>query len=444
MVINCLLIIILLKLTFVAKIRYSIKQDKMEKNLDQKQTQEYNINNLLTKDYSYILPPERIPKYPVEKRDQSNLLIYKNKLIKKDKFENLGQYLDPNCCLVFNNTTVIQARIFFYKETGAKIEIFCIEPYKPRNYELAFKQKEKCTWKCIIGNLKKWKENTISTSFIHKGKRYVLTAEILNHNRSFQKVQFRWNNKNLSFGEVLEITGITPIPPYLNRETEASDKERYQTSYSQNKGSVAAHTAGLHFTFNLLNKLDGIKIELIPITLHIGTGTFKPINSEKIINHEMHKEHFFVSRKSIKNIIENINNIVTVGTTSLRTLESIYWTGVKILENIINKESSFNISQWEAYELNQDVPVLTALNAVLEFMENNQLNIINGSTQMMIVPGYEFRLVKGLITNFHLPKSTLLLLISAFIGEDWKRVYHFALENNFRFLSYGDSSLLYR
>lgn len=415
---------------------------------------------ILIDDYTYDLPVSRIAKFPLKERDKSKLLVYKHHTIKDALFENLSEHLAPNSLLVFNNTKVIQARIKFRKDTGANIEIFCLSPKKLRpsaqtNFSLAFQQKENCIWKCIVGNLKKWKEQSLSKTFVYAHKEYTLTAEKLSDNlpsrgyaqagKSSQIIQFRWNNKKLSFGEVLKAAGTTPIPPYLNREAEISDKERYQTIYSKYEGSVAAPTAGFHFTDKVFKSLKIKNIKTAELTLHISASTFIPVKTRNIREHRMHTEHIFITTEALKKIIAHIEHIIAVGTTSLRILESIYWLGVKILSNPdnIRNESDYNISQWEAYELTNDIASLTALNAVLSYMKNNKLSLLSASTQIMIVPGYDFKIVKGLITNFHQPKSTLLLLVSAFIGDEWKKVYSYALKNDFRFLSYGDCCLFF-
>ena len=451
-----------------------------------------NPKEIIIDDYTYDLPVSRIAKFPLKERDKSKLLVYKHHTIKDYIFENLSEHLAPNSLLVFNNTKVIQARIKFRKDTGANIEIFCLSPKElhptgqadhkeiPRSgasFDLCFQQTEKCTWKCIVGNLKKWKEKSLSKTFIYAHKEYTLTAEKLSDNlpsrkmlsnksvgwkhptplnppsrgytqagKSSQIIQFRWNNKKLSFGEVLKAAGTTPIPPYLNREAEISDKERYQTIYSKYEGSVAAPTAGFHFTDKVFKSLKIKNIKTAELTLHISASTFIPVKTRNIREHQMHTEHIFITTEALKKIIAHIGHIIAVGTTSLRILESIYWLGVKILSNSSvgwKHPTPLNISQWEAYELTNDIAPLTALNAVLSYMKNNKLSLLSASTQIIIVPGYDFKIVKGLITNFHQPKSTLLLLVSAFIGEDWEKVYSYALKNDFRLLSYGDCCLFF-
>ena len=397
-----------------------------------------NPENIRIEDYSYELPNGRIAKYPLEQRDQSQLLIYNQGEVGKDQFLNIDRYFDPDTTCVFNNTKVIQARLKFYKETGAQIEIFCLEPIEPSDYVLAFQQTEKITWKCIVGNLKKWKDQDLKKSISINNTEIELTASKKSSKGNAQIIEFTWNNKNYTFSEILENIGLTPIPPYLNRESEIIDKNRYQTIYSKLKGSVAAPTAGLHFTDKVLNKLKEKQINFEEVTLHVGAGTFIPVKSETINDHEMHTEHFVVKKSTIKNLL-NSKKIVAVGTTSVRTVESVYWLGIKLLQN--NYFDS-HISQWEVYKLSDDIKKTDALNALLNYMDKMNIEELHASTQIMIFPGYNFKMVDVLITNFHQPKSTLLLLIAAFIGDGWKKVYDFALNNNFRFLSYGDSSIL--
>ncbi len=394
--------------------------------------------NIRIEDFSYDLADERIAKYPLENRDSSQLLVYNRGTVDKDQFKNIHQYIDAHTTCVFNNTKVIQARLKFYKETGAQIEIFCLEPIEPSDYVLAFQQTEKITWKCIVGNLKKWKDQDLKKMISVNHDDITLTASKKASEGNSQIIEFTWDNKQITFSEILENIGATPIPPYLNRESESLDKDRYQTVYSKLKGSVAAPTAGLHFTEYVLDNLRSKHINIEEVTLHVGAGTFKPVKSETIDEHEMHTEHFIVKKSNIENLLKS-KKILTVGTTSVRTIESLYWLGVKLLQN---KKLNTHISQWETYDLPQNISKKDALNVLLKFMNENQLEELNASTQIMIFPGYNFKMVDFLVTNFHQPKSTLLLLIAAFIGDDWKKVYDFALGNDFRFLSYGDSSLL--
>ncbi len=393
--------------------------------------------NIRIEDYIYDLPEDRIAKYPLDQRDSSQLLVFNKGKISRDLFSNLDKYADSNSTFVFNNTKVIQARLKFFKETGSKIEIFCLEPIDPSDYVLAFQQTERITWKCIIGNLKKWKDKNLKKLITIGNDKIELNASKRAQDGNAQIIEFTWNNNKFTFSEILENIGATPIPPYLNRESESIDKDRYQTVYSKLKGSVAAPTAGLHFTNSVFNKLRAKNIHIEEVTLHVGAGTFKPVNSKTIDAHEMHTEHFVVKKSTIENLLKS-KKIVAVGTTSVRTIESLYWIGVKLIEN---KILYAHITQWEAYEL-PDLNRQEALKALLNYMHKNDMDEIDASTQIMIFPGYKYKLVDALITNFHQPKSTLLLLIAAFIGNDWKKVYDFALNKDFRFLSYGDSSIL--
>lgn len=395
-------------------------------------------------DYDYDLTPEYIAQYPVNERDKSQLLIYRDDNIVKDTFRNIDEYLPPDSLLVFNNTRVIRARILFHKETGAVIEILCLEPLSPSDYSLSFSSKESVEWKCIIGNLKKWKRGVLTVSFEYDSKKYYLYAERLQPEDEAWRIRFSWNNQEISFGEVIEATGHIPLPPYITREDEKEDIERYQTVYSSIKGSVAAPTAGLHFTGNVFEKLKTRGIKSVELTLHVGAGTFQPVKVNNIFNHEMHCEHFFVNTKTIEILLENYGKIIAVGTTSVRTIESIYWLGVRLIQSPADTRSGFSLGQWEAYEMGTGFSVKQSLGALLKFLNERNLSYLHASTSIMIVPGYKFRMTGGMITNFHQPRSTLLLLISAWTGNRWKDIYTFALENRFRFLSYGDSSLLLR
>ena len=394
--------------------------------------------SLFIEDFNYNLPDNRIAKYPQPKRDESKLLVYNHGSISQNYFFNITESLEPSALLIGNNTKVIQARLFFEKPTGSQIEIFCLEPVSTNDYVIAFQQKKTSTWRCLVGNIKKWKEEKLVMKFHYTSHEYNLMAEILSQTNDTFEIKFTWDN-DLTFGELIELIGHMPIPPYLKREDEESDKQQYQTVYSLYKGSVAAPTAGLHFTQELLEKLKMKNILFDFITLHVGAGTFKPVKSNDVRNHEMHTEYFFVSRSSLKNILHNQEHITAVGTTSFRTLESLYWIGVKLIHNCQNP---LQLSQWEETHLPQNIKVSESLEKIINFMELNSKEILSASTQIMIVPGYKIRLVKNLITNFHQPKSTLLLLIAAFIGDDWKKIYAYALDHDFRFLSYGDSSIL--
>jgi len=402
-------------------------------------------------EYNYDLPEDRIAQYPVDERDLSNLLVYRGGKISKDIFRNIDSYLPPESFLVFNNTRVIRARLLFRKDTGAAIEVLCLEPVAPVEYELSLGSRKPVEWKCIVGNLKKWKSGTLKTGFIINGNQFILSAEKVKQQGETWILKFIWTSEDISFGEVIESAGHIPLPPYIEREDEANDNSRYQTVYSKIDGSVAAPTAGLHFTENVFKNLNKKGIRSDEITLHVGAGTFKPIKSDSVFDHEMHCEHFYVTRETLKAIIKNEGNIVSVGTTSVRTLESIYWLGVKILSDPSNENletqsiaSLQTLGQWEAYDLDSSVTLNQSIEAILKYMNRSGLNFLHASTSIMIIPSYRFKVVNGIITNFHQPGSTLLLLISAWIGEDWKNIYNFALDNNFRFLSYGDSSVLLR
>ncbi len=391
--------------------------------------------------YNYPLPEERIAKYPLANRSDSKLLHYKAGEIAERRFMDLGRLLPEGAMLVFNNTKVIRARIIMHKASGARIEIFCLEPTSPADYERAFAVRGECEWSCIVGNLKRWKEGAVSISFEHEGAEYRLEAELIERGEHEHIVRFNWDTK-YTFGEMLEILGRIPIPPYLCRESEEIDLSRYQTVYSKFEGSVAAPTAGLHFTDEHLAELRSGGVETEEVTLHVGAGTFMPVKSENAADHAMHTEHFEVTRQALLNILEHHGSIVAVGTTSVRTLESlaalayrIYSTGEGDFERVVG--------QWELYSLPSDFSGREALEVLCNYMNENNLSSLKASTQIMITPlGYRFRVVSKIITNFHQPKSTLLLLVAGYLGEDWKRIYDFALENDFRFLSYGDSSLL--
>jgi len=400
-------------------------------------------------DYSYNLLDKKIAKYPLANREQSKLLVYEDSIISEKKFNQISEVVPDDSLLVVNNTKVIQARMYFWKDTGAKIEIFCLNPVEPADYELAFSQKNSCKWKCIVGNLKKWKNNYITKKILIENTEYQINASRVGEEGNSQIVEFSWDG-DITFGEILENSGNTPIPPYLNRNPEKSDKTTYQTVYSEHKGSVAAPTAGLHFTDAVFESLKAKNIDIAKLTLHVGAGTFKPVKSEEIGEHEMHTEQFFVTKETLNQLIENIGKTTSVGTTSMRTLESLYWLGVKIHEKLLSDtfklsdSSGLFISQWEVYDLPQNIDTRTAFLSLLKYLEAQNTDFLEASTQIIIAPGYKFKVVNNLITNFHQPKSTLLLLVSAFIGDDWKKVYNYALENNFRFLSYGDSSFLKR
>ena len=393
------------------------------------------VKQINISDYNYELPDERIAKFPLEKRDSSKLLTYVSGNVSTNVFSSLPEILPANSCLVFNNTRVIQARLEFFKSTGSRIEIFCLEPQEPSSYELSLSSTQSCVWKCMIGNLKKWKGEVLKKEV--GADNLVLEAERLETNGNTSYIKFSWNN-GVSFAEVLDLLGELPIPPYLNRKTQESDKTTYQTVYSKVKGSVAAPTAGLHFTPEVISALHDKGIKTMELTLHVGAGTFQPVKAEEIGGHAMHAEKIEVSKEFIQNLIENLGNVVAVGTTSVRTLESLYYLGVQLH----NGDTSLLVNQWEPYESEKVLSAREALEAILNYMEKTQSNILYATTQIMIVPGYKFNIVNVLITNFHQPKSTLLLLLAAFVGEKWRELYEYALNNDYRFLSYGDSSVL--
>ncbi len=393
-------------------------------------------------EFNYPLPDERIAKFPLTKRDESKLLVYRNGKIDEAVFKQLSDYLPQGSMLVYNNTRVIQARMLFQKETGAQIEVFCLEPVIPHDYALVFQQTESCSWLCLVGNLKKWKEGALHKTIRMDDKEVVLSAERIKTTGDSHLVRFSWNNPQVTFAELLDAAGILPIPPYLHRETRESDLQTYQTVYSKIKGSVAAPTAGLHFTPEVLAGLDAKGFTREEVTLHVGAGTFKPVKSEVIGDHEMHTEFISVRRSAIENIRTNLGRIIAVGTTSVRTLESLYYMGRTLVNNPDATSEELVVTQWTPYHDTEEVTAHEALTALLDYLERNQTDTLLSATQIMIAPGYEFKIVKGIVTNFHQPKSTLLLLISAFVNGNWKSIYNYALDNDFRFLSYGDSSLL--
>ena len=393
-------------------------------------------------DYNYPLPDERIAKFPIAQRDHSKLLLYKHGEVGEDSFYNLSSHLPSGALMIFNNTKVIQARIHFRKETGALIEVFLLEPAEPTDYELMFQTTSTCSWLCMVGNLKKWKEGPLERDFEIKGEKLTLVAERIREQGTSQLVKFTWNNENISFADILESVGELPIPPYLNRETQESDKVTYQTVYSKIKGSVAAPTAGLHFTDAVLKDLDAHGIDREELTLHVGAGTFKPVKSKEIEGHEMHTEYISVHRSTIEKLIQHDGCAIAVGTTSVRTLESLYYIGVRLSKNPNATEQELHIDQWEPYDTNPTMSAVDSMRQILAYFDRNGLNALHTSTQIIIAPGYHYKIVKMLITNFHQPQSTLLLLVSAFVNGDWHKIYDYALSHDFRFLSYGDSSLL--
>ncbi|WP_028903488.1 MULTISPECIES: S-adenosylmethionine:tRNA ribosyltransferase-isomerase [unclassified Prevotella] len=392
-------------------------------------------------DYNYPLPDERIAKFPLSQRDHSKLLVYRKGEVSQDVFYNLPEYLPKGALMVFNNTKVIQARMHFRKDTGALIEVFLLEPAAPSDYELMFQTSERCAWYCLVGNLKKWKEGTLRRTIDVKGQQIEVCATRGPIHGTSHRVDFEWTG-GVSFAEIIDAMGELPIPPYLNRETQESDKTTYQTVYSKIKGSVAAPTAGLHFTPEVLAAVDAHGIEREELTLHVGAGTFKPVKSEEIEGHEMHTEYISVRRDTIRKLIAHDGCAIAVGTTSVRTLESLYYMGLKVMQNPEASESDLHVNQWEPYDTVTTVSTVDSLTALGAWMDAHGLEVLHSSTQIIIAPGYDYHIVKMLVTNFHQPQSTLLLLVSAFVKGDWHKIYDYALENDFRFLSYGDSSLL--
>ena len=394
-------------------------------------------------EYNYQLPDERIAKFPIAERDHSKLLVYEHGQISDDVFYHLPKYLPKNSLMVFNNTKVIQARLHFRKETGALIEIFLLEPIVPADYEQMFQTVGSCSWSCLVGNLKKWKEGELTRQIDVNGQSFTLRASRRGEHGTGHQIDFEWDAQTVSFSEILEAVGELPIPPYLNRKTQESDKTTYQTVYSKIKGSVAAPTAGLHFTEKVLHEIDACGIDREELTLHVGAGTFKPVKSECIEGHEMHSEFISVRRQTLEKLLQHDVSAIAVGTTSVRTLESLYYIGLKLESSPDLSEDELHVSQWEPYEQKgASIPAAQAIRNIVEYLDRHQRSVLNTSTQIIIAPGYEYKIVKVLITNFHQPQSTLLLLVSAFLKGDWRRVYDYALSNDFRFLSYGDSSLL--
>ena len=404
------------------------------------QTQQIRIE-----DFDYPLPDERIAKFPLSKRDESKLLLYKEGKVSESIFKHITDYLPDGSLMVFNNTRVIQARLLFQKETGAKIEIFCLEPVEPHDYALVFQQTECCRWTCLVGNLKKWKEGVLKKEVQFGDETVILKAEKLQTCGDSHLIEFTWDHPTCTFADLLDAAGVLPIPPYLNRETEKSDLQTYQTVYSKIKGSVAAPTAGLHFTPRVLDALREKGVALEELTLHVGAGTFKPVKSEEIEGHEMHTEYISVNRSTLEKLVAHEGKAIAVGTTSVRTLESLYHIGVTLLHNPNATEEDLHVKQWQPYETALETaatPAVDALQAIIAYLDRHHMETLHSSTQIIIAPGYEYRIVKAMVTNFHQPQSTLLLLVSAFLHGDWRKIYDYALAHDFRFLSYGDSSLL--
>ena len=410
--------------------------------------------NIHISDYSYDLPDERIAKFPMAERDHSKLLLYNKGVVGEDVFYNLPKYLPQGALMVMNNTKVIQARLHFRKSTGALIEIFLLEPAAPADYEQMFQQTHRCSWLCLVGNQKKWKEGALIRELEIKNEKFQISAIRKGEQGTSQLIEFEWDNANINFADILDVLGELPIPPYLNRETQESDKTTYQTVYSKIKGSVAAPTAGLHFTERVLNEVDAHGIEREEVTLHVGAGTFRPVKSSTIGEHPMHTEYIAVHRHTIERLLAHHAEAIAVGTTSVRTLESLYYMGLKVMANPNISEDELHVNQWEPYEVESSkfsqgecgvakkVQSSKSLQALLDWMIKHELTVLHSSTQIIIAPGYDYHIVKMLITNFHQPQSTLLLLVSAFVHGDWHKIYDYALAHDFRFLSYGDSSLL--
>ncbi|MDQ3537139.1 MAG: S-adenosylmethionine:tRNA ribosyltransferase-isomerase [Bacteroidota bacterium] len=391
-------------------------------------------------DYDYYLPEENIAKHPLENREDSRLLLYQQQHIKHHSFNEIAHLLPSDAMLVFNDTKVISARIFFYKDTGALIEIFILNPLNPAPVHITMQEKRSCTWSCMIGNLKKWKDKDILKREVEvNGKTVILNAEL--KNRGAGEVVFSWDDSQTTFAEILESAGEVPLPPYLNRKATQEDKPRYQTVYSKNQGAVAAPTAGLHFTNDVLKELENKGIRKEYLTLHVSAGTFQPVKHENVVDHPMHSEVVIIKKETIRSLLNFNGKIIAVGTTSMRSLESLYWFGVKLH---LNKGSLFKIDKLDPYQI-PPIPLPSkteAFEEISNYMVTNDLNQLYGSTEIFIMPGYQFKICDGLITNFHLPKSTLILLIAAFVGENWRKIYQEALNENYRFLSYGDSSFL--
>lgn len=397
-------------------------------------------------DFTYELPDEKIARYPVAERDLSKLLIYQDHQISTNIYRALPTLLPPNTLLVFNNTKVVEARLYFQKPSGGNIEIFCLEPDdRYADITTAMLQKKIVYWKCLVGGAKKWKEGLLSLSFTHNGGTHTLHAEKIDQQQDYYIIAFYWQEADLSFADILHLAGNLPLPPYMDREAELTDNERYQTVYAKHDGSVAAPTAGLHFTDQLLDALSANQIKQAFVTLHVGAGTFKPVKAATMQAHDMHAEFIDVHINTIEQLIANLTTqIIPVGTTSLRTLESLYWLGIKVIQNPLIEIAELKVEQWDPYETSNQLPSANeALTALVNWLKQHNMQRLITKTRIIIAPGYTFKIIKGLITNFHQPQSTLLLLVAAITGEDWKLIYQHALDNSFRFLSYGDGCLLW-
>ncbi|MBC7382644.1 MAG: S-adenosylmethionine:tRNA ribosyltransferase-isomerase [Bacteroidia bacterium] len=401
--------------------------------------------NLSINDFFYELPDYKIARFPLKNRDESKLLFYKNKQISDHQFLELPEIISNNSLLVFNNTKVIHARLLFQKKTGATIEIFCLEPADKSARE-AFNSTLNCTWKCLVGNAKRWKREILQKEIIYKEKKIQLNAIFMDQTDDYVIIQFSWNNDSINFGELLQQSGLLPLPPYLNRTANKDDESSYQTVFAKEQGSVAAPTAGLHFTTRLTKQLQQKNISSAELTLHVGAGTFKPVKSLLMEGHQMHRESIYVNLNTLEKIFDALVNnqpIIPVGTTSLRTLESVYWHGVKLLSGV-QSAPQMDLHQWEAYQLPDHFLPVDAFKAIMENLKKNRMDELTGFTSILIAPGYKFKIADVLITNFHQPNSTLLLLVAAFVGADWEKIYTHALTNSYRFLSFGDSSILFK
>lgn len=400
------------------------------------------IPEIRIEDFNYNLPDERIAKYPLPRRDGSKLLVYKDGEVSHRMFKGISELLPEGSIMVFNDTKVVPARLHFQRETGAHIEIFCLEPVQPEEYVSMFAVTDRCRWRCIVGNVKRWKMDTLSL-YNPAGDESIrlmdLKADLIERDGETSIVEFSWSDGS-PFSKVLEVSGSIPIPPYLNRDTEDVDLERYQTLYARFRGSVAAPTAGLHFTEEVLDSIRRRNIETQTVCLHVGAGTFLPVKTSLVSEHNMHREPFVVTKEFIKKLIDKKGKLIAVGTTSVRTLESLYYVGVKCIED----GAPSDVCQWDPYQKEYSYSLTESLEAIVGYLEANSLEELKVGTRIIIVPGYSFKVVDVLVTNFHQPQSTLLLLISAFVDGDWKKIYRHALENDFRFLSYGDSSVLFR
>ncbi len=401
--------------------------------------------DLRIENYTYHLPDDRIAKYPLPERDASRLLICNDGIITEDVYKNIAEHIPPGSLMLFNQTRVVNARLLFKKPSGSTIEVFCLSPHKQyADIQTAMLRKQSVLWECLVGGAGKWKPGMV-LQMKNEQAAFTLSAKIVAHSPSSFILQLEWDNAELTFAEVLHFAGKVPLPPYLHRNAEVADEQTYQTTYARHDGSVAAPTAGLHFTNNIFQSLAKKNIATSFVTLHVGAGTFRPVKSETMSGHDMHAEWIDVNRDTISTLLNNAEHkTVAVGTTSLRTIESLYWIGLKIIKGIPVDWPGIAVSQWDPYELNDYIPRHDALNALLKYMDTCNLSQIITRTQILIAPGYSFRIIDGLVTNFHQPQSTLLLLVAALIGDNWRKVYDYAIQHNFRMLSYGDGSLLWR